>query len=1325
MTRSFNSLAFFMGLLLVVTTTATPRVAAEEDNDALTAIIAGLIATHNGALVASFSPDPFIQIPASAVTTGTNIGLKYVPAVLSVPGDSFRVPNSPDSCFFQFQLPQTRAEYSNLFGIHTSGLPDDWGALTDFSDLIVAHANSAVNVSVRNRYIQPAQDCEGQPAFCEEDPAQQVLLPSGQHRMAWRAETQLSPWFDVIFPVALLGFNIGYYGASWADDGADATRILFKQQEKKRQIFEWAVTALNLGLDFADVIETQTTAVHEREQLLTVYKIVPPEIATDQPVISLEASDFGGVLYERVRDQLRASIDASDPCGKPFTLGNDAGPLLNIGSNTITWTIRDSGPLPGGGFNSDSLVQQIVIEDTQAPILIAPPSRVIEIPASDPGLDADQVGLGAARVVDLADPDPGISNNGPTFYPINSRSPITWTATDGSGNASQADQLITIKEAGSNTPPVVTDVQTSTLTSEPVDVVLTGSDSDFLDGRFDPLSFRISDRPDNGEFIAPLYPYFIEDYRTSPGGPYGEAFYLSGNRAAWLYDNVCQTGSGPNADRIRVDWVYEPEFVIVDDSGEAFMQDFYWQCSASDATSRARISRWDRDGNFIGQITYEGDNGAFVLDRDGFIYEFAIVGSGSSREIVTNRCSTGFIEKDHRPDFCESLGSVDDTSVPIMQNSNLSYTRVDSSQGILYVTDKRRIFAFDIRNDPADPIYLATLNETTPFPSPASSCAGASRLGYAMDIDSVGNLYMSNCGNERIEKFTASYFDEDGQFVAGDYVGWMGRCETSSNNACDEDKQISKGYACTDATCTRTDLNGEEPGQFSAPIYIAIDPNDVLYVADWDNFRVQRFAPDGSFAGQALSTGSGVNQGEQPGFVLGNMGRPRTVSVNSTQFYIVDTDENFVHVFETSPLKDITDDSVTVTYVSNFDFHSATDSFQFIASDGLHDSNVGTVSIDVARNFRPPIAQDQVVSTNEDAAVQITLSAEDPDGIVGFDFNGLDILDFEILESPEAGSLTILGSDNRSLTLLYAPDADFFGQDRFTFVANDGFDDSNPAEVVIDVAAIDDQPVLTEAEVPERIGVGFPFTYRAEFSDDGSQNVENYVTTLTWVGDGQTETMVRGEVNEDDPDAPFLEGVLLVEPPRGNGTGLAIAENSFTTPGTKNVTICLSDPGATGATAPCLETVFLVEELVNLGIDLPDDLEETAPPAIPSGDSFTIDIVVSNLQPSGAVGLIAQAVSMEGTISTPGVVFTGSSEGACTIGPGGQTIACDFGDFAAGEQRSVTLSFDSEPGLLDDEQVDIALSVTTSSEAINQVTEVFLVRDLRGERIFRDRFIQP
>jgi len=1250
-------------------------------NEDLELQITALISAHNLALPISFVPDPVFGIPASAVTFGTNLGLKDTRAIFVTPGDWGEWPNSDDGCRYEFDLPQSIADYKNLLGFATlKNVPGEWGELTRTGQVQVVHANTDVNVHAVNAYILPDQHSE-----------QTVEFPSGNHRIDWRADTQISDAFDIIVPASLLAYNSIKYGAAVANQGWTAARQAASQNAAREVIKN---IALETGLVTASqLFDGRTSVVHEREQEITIYKLHPPQISTSQPNITLEATDFGGVLYRRVAADLRGTIQASDPCGKTFSLGNDAPPLLNVGFTLLTWSASDTGPLPGGGGNIATTSQLILVEDTQAPIMVPPPSRVIEVPAAQPGLNADEVILGAARVVDLADPSPAISNDGPAFYPIDSRSPITWTATDASGNSSFGDQLITVKAEGTNMAPTVSDVSASTLTSEPIDVVLSGSDPDFLDGRFDPLSFRISDRPDNGEFVAPLYPFFIEDYRTSPGGPYGEAFYLSGNRAAWLYDNVCQVLSGPNADKIDVDWVYEPEFVHVDDQGKVYMVDHYWQCSASSASSFPRISTWDRDGNFIGQIQYEGENDAFVLDRDGFIYEFKTVGSGGSTEAVVNRCATDFEGKAFRSEFCDSLGSITSSNSPVNVQT-AAYARADSSQGLLYVSDKARVHAFDIRNDPPNPIFLATLNEDDPFPEPTPSCAGSSSLGYAMDVDSEGNLYMVNCANQRIEKFSPSYFDDTGQFVAGDYVGWMGRCETSTNNACDEDKKISKGFACTDATCTRVDLDGEEPGQFHDPLYISIDPNDVLYIAEWENARVQRFAPDGTFAGQALSTGTGINQGEQPGFVLGNMGRPRAVSVNSTQFYVVDREEGFVHVFET---------------------------FQFIASDGLADSNVGTVLIDVARNFRPPVGIAQSVITDEGVPLDVTLVAEDPDGILGIDFNGLDVLSYQIVDSPAHGTLVPVASDNATVTLAYTPDEDYFGSDRFVFVANDGVDDSEPTPVEVEVVFIDDPPQVTDVELPARVGLGFPFAIRGVFQDDGAVDPDAYFTSVVW---NSQQTVVEGGVNDDDPDNPFIEGVLLVEPLQGRGTGYGIAQHTFSTPGIKTVRFCILDQDSRGG---CQTVELTPQLLVNLGIELPDDQGETPPAPVPAGEAFTIDVIVGNLQPEGLAGLTAQAIAMNGQIDTPGVVFTGSSEGSCAISDGGQTIDCDFGDFVAGEQRTVTLSFATDPDVvLADTDARIRLRFTTATEAVNEVTEANITRTiLNVNRIFSDRFNAP
>ncbi|MCH8476317.1 MAG: hypothetical protein LAT56_00025 [Wenzhouxiangella sp.] len=1302
-----------------------------DDNVELAILHGALMTAHNSALVVSFfSPEPLAKITASAVTYGTNLGLKESRAVFVTPNDWSSMPNSADGCSFDFTLPQAEASYSNFLGyIDFRQVPEDWGQLTSSGEVWVSHRNTGVEVSVAPPRITPGQS------------PQQVRLPSGTHAMKWRAETQISDAFDVILPGVLLGFNIGYYGANWAAQGQTVARQIFLQQKSRRLVVQAAITAGAIADGQLDILGTRTTATHERDQVITIYKQRPPQISTEQSVMTLQATDFGGVNYARVADQLRATIQASDPCDRPFTLSNNAGRLLEMGSNTITWTISDTGPRPGGGGHSDELIQTVIVEDTQAPILVAPPGRVIEAPS---GLNADEVILGAPRVVDLADPAPTVEHDGPSFYPLNSRSPITWTATDASGNSSQADQLITIKEPGTNTAPTVTNVVANTLTSQPVDIVLTGSDPDFLDGRFDPLSFRISQRPANGEFVAPLMPFFIEDYRTQPGGPYGEPFLQAGTpsqQRVWLHENVCVPLAGlPFNERIQRDWVHQPLYVHVTDEGLVVMIDHYFNCRPSDVSSNKRISFWDADGEYIDQFDYTGSNDTFVVDQDSFLYTLNRNGSGTSTELNIGQ-SMNSINQDN-PAIGGNTWRIDQLSATnpdlglsdYVHAASLSYARVDTREGLLYVTDRRRVFVFDVFDDlnDGDPglnnlmylQYRGALYDGERFLCTTSPTWGNNSTGFAMDVDPDGNLYIADSCSHRIHKFTPSTRDAAGQVVLGEHVGWLGRCETSTNNACDEEKQTSKGYSCTDDTCfSSVGWAGAENGQFSDVEFIALDPNGVLYATDmggvgYEGGRVQRFASDGSFGGVARSTGTGINQGDQPGFVLGNLGTVRAVSVNSTQFYVVDREESFVHVFETSPLKDITDDSVTVTYVSNFNFHSDTDSFQFIASDGLADSNIGTAVINVERNFRAPIAHAQSVETLEDVPLDITLSADDPDGIIGFDFNGLDILSYQIVEAPLHGTLAPVSSDNATATLTYTPDPDYYGSDQFVFVANDGVDDSEPATVKIEVIYVDDPPRVTSLSVPPRVGLGFAVTISGEFKDDGATG---YTTRLT-PGDG-SPALSKGGVNDNDPDNPFIEGVLLIEPPLGRGTGRAVAHHVYTAEGPWEIDWCVADQLGR---EDCKQLAVEPEPLVSLGVDLPGDHGQVPLEPIQAGENFFVDVVIANLEPSGVAGLIAQAISMTGTIDAAGVTFTGASEVACQISADGKQIDCDFGDFQVGEERSVRLFLASDGDSLDDVIAAIDLSITTTSPAVSEVMSTSAVRVIDSViGIFRDRLESP
>ncbi|MBL9037191.1 MAG: tandem-95 repeat protein, partial [Archangium sp.] len=127
-------------------------------------------------------------------------------------------------------------------------------------------------------------------------------------------------------------------------------------------------------------------------------------------------------------------------------------------------------------------------------------------------------------------------------------------------------------------------------------------------------------------------------------------------------------------------------------------------------------------------------------------------------------------------------------------------------------------------------------------------------------------------------------------------------------------------------------------------------------------------------------------------------------------------------------------------------FHGA-DSFTFEASDGSASSNVVTVSLNVASVNDVPVAAAQSLSTTEDTAVSITLSASDDDH---------DALTYSVVSGPQHGSLTGSGAN-----LTYAPAANYHGPDSFTFKANDGQADSNVAVISLNIASVNDAPVAS------------------------------------------------------------------------------------------------------------------------------------------------------------------------------------------------------------------------------------------------------------------------
>src|SRR5207249_1819007 len=127
------------------------------------------------------------------------------------------------------------------------------------------------------------------------------------------------------------------------------------------------------------------------------------------------------------------------------------------------------------------------------------------------------------------------------------------------------------------------------------------------------------------------------------------------------------------------------------------------------------------------------------------------------------------------------------------------------------------------------------------------------------------------------------------------------------------------------------------------------------------------------------------------------------------------------------------------------------DSFTFKANDGTVDSAAATVSITVVHVNHAPVANGQTVTTAEDTAKAIVLTATDADG---------DALTFSLVAGPLHGALSGVAPN-----ITYTPAANYNGPDSFTYKANDGALNSNAATVAITVAAVNDAPVATAQSV--------------------------------------------------------------------------------------------------------------------------------------------------------------------------------------------------------------------------------------------------------------------
>lgn len=240
-----------------------------------------------------------------------------------------------------------------------------------------------------------------------------------------------------------------------------------------------------------------------------------------------------------------------------------------------------------------------------------------------------------------------------------------------------------------------------------------------------------------------------------------------------------------------------------------------------------------------------------------------------------------------------------------------------------------------------------------------------------------------------------------------------------------------------------------------------------------------------------------------------------------------------------------------------------------------------------------PVANGAIVRTREDTPVDVTLTGVAVTGISGV----------EIVSTPANGSLSGAGP-----TFTYTPNANFNGQDTFTFRVTDGVSYSPEATVRISVTAVNDPPSFVKG------------ANQSVLQDSGAKSVSNWATSISpGPADEAGQTVTFAVTNDNtalfsSQPAVAAAGTLTFTPAAGKT-------------GTATVTVTAADNGGTAnggqnASSPQTFTITVrppnrppvaVDDAVALDEDASLDINVKANDSDPDGDPMAI---VSFTQPS-------------------------------------------------------------------------------------------------------------